>query len=434
MLKAISSQRPGSNPRASSSWAWAGLALALASPSWAEDFPFSKTTDAEFDKGFSQDKGLTESDKGEADQDRLKIGGTLWSEVDYYHFGSPSTVSSFFLAPSNLFLYMDGRLKNDVRGYAKLRTIYEPTATGSINPFTGVATRETTLDLQELKVMFSAGKKVFFTAGKQKIKWGSGKFWNPTDFLNNDLRNFLYAVDLRSGLPQLKTHVPVGSANLYLVQGFENANAIHKVRNSLRAEVPIGTAEIAVSASQRTGTEPIFGLDVSSALWEFDVYAEMAYSAGNAKTFYSSAGTTTDPRRPQWDWSLGLQWELPYADNDTFAVNLEYFRNGLGYTNTSDYPYVIAGGGYEAFRLSQQYGLLMLYLPNPGSWNRVTFSLFNIVNLTDFSATSRIAVLFQLLDELSLDVAVGAHYGNGNGEFMYGGQVLDAWARLMINF
>jgi hypothetical protein len=408
--------------------------LLVADPAHAEDFPFQKSTESEFEKGFGETKGMSTADKDTADADRLKFGGTLWNEAQYYHFGGASSSNSFFLNPNSLWLYADGRLKNDVRGYAKLKTIYDPTATGSTNIFTGTTTQKTTLDLEELKLMFSAEKKVFFTVGKQKIKWGSGKFWNPTDFLNSDQRNFLYTTDLRSGITQIKTHVPIGASNFYLINGFDDANAIYKVKNSLRAEVPIGPAEISASASTRSGTEPIFGLDFSSALWEFDVYGEVAYSAGNNRTFYSASGSTTAPTRQQIDWTAGIQLEIPYADNDTMAFSFEYFRNGLGYTSTADYPYVIVAGGYEAFRLSQQYGLLMFYLPKPGNWNNVTFSVFNIFNLTDFSATSRINVLFQLLDELQFEVAFGGHYGNGNGEFMYGGQLFDTSARLMISF
>ena len=30
---------------------------------------------------------------------------------------------------------------------------------------------------------FDIGRTVFVTAGRQRVKWGIGRFWNPTDFL-----------------------------------------------------------------------------------------------------------------------------------------------------------------------------------------------------------------------------------------------------------
>ena len=53
--------------------------------------------------------------------------------------------------------------------------------------------------LDQLWVNFDVGGRVFVTAGKQHVKWGVGKFWNPTDYLQPVTRNPLAVFDERVG-------------------------------------------------------------------------------------------------------------------------------------------------------------------------------------------------------------------------------------------
>lgn len=403
------------------------LLLGLSSvPALAEDFPFeSGSADAEFKKGFGDKEGLTQKDKDLADEDRLKIGGSLWSELTYVSLDPDGVIDSFFGNQNSLWLYLDSRLKNDIRGYVKVKAIYDPTVNaGVLNPFTGDVSRGFVSDLEELKILFNLSKKAFLTVGKQKIKWGSGKFWNATDFLNNDQRNFLYSQDLRSGVSLIKTHVPVGASNFYMVQKLDGADQPEEVKHAFRAEVPFLTAEAAGSVLFSKDRDPVFGLDVSTALWELDAYGEISYTASTAST----------PNESLTHWVVGLSYDWQYLESDTLQLSLEYFRNGAGVTDTSKYYSIVTGGGYEPFRLSREYGMLMILMQEPGSWNDVSFVVFNLANLTDHSAMTRIETQLTGLQDLTFAFSVGAHYGNGNGEFKFGGQAVDVATRLMIDF
>lgn len=405
--------------------------LSISAGALAEEFPGGSTptqmpTDEEFEQGFGEKTGLTSADREGIELDRLKLGGMLWNELLYSRLSASSSVgrSAYFSNPNSLWLYLDARLKDDVRGFVKLREIYDPTP----------ATGKSTTDLEELKLQFTLKKRVFFTVGKQKIKWGSGKFWNPTDFLNEQTRNFFYSQDLRSGVTLIKAHMPVGASNFYLIEKLDDAHQPAGLGHAMRAEVPIEASEIAASALLRNGRDPQFGLDVSTALWELDGYAEFAYSGGNRKTFYSRTGSATAPDRDQTAWTVGLNYEAIYQDKDSMVFALEYFNQALGYTDPAVYPTILAAGAYSPFYLSRHYGMFMVQLPKPGTWNDVTFTLFNLVNLTDRSAMSRVESLIDLYEDLQLNLAVGVHYGEGNGEFKQGGQSFDLASRLMIVF
>ncbi len=392
---------------------WVASAVA-----WAEEFPSGGATAEEFEKGFQQKGGLSKSDEAAADVDRLKITGVLWNEVVFGTLDSSLVgVTNYLSSPQSLWLTMDAQLKGDVRGLARLKAVYDPSVDPSVaHPLSGQFGVRTRTDLEELKLLFNAKKRVFFTFGKQKIKWGSGKFWNPTDFLNASQRNVFYSTDLRSGLPLLKAHAPVGGANFYWIEGFENADRLAKLRHAVRAEVAVGPGEMAMTAATRPGQAPSFGADVSSAIGDFDVYAEVGRSASVT------------------NWVAGVSYEAPVGDNDSVTFSAEYFRNGAGQTSTSNYLTLLATGLYEPFRLSRDYGLFSLYLPKPGAWNQASFTLIQLINLTDSSQITRLDALLTFLDDLSINLAGAIHYGNSSGEFRLGGQRLDLSARLMISF
>jgi hypothetical protein len=363
----------------------------------------------EFEKGFGASSGISESEKSSADEDRLKIGGNL--QLDAY--GIAANDEQYFLGLNTLRIYLDARLRNDIRAYVAARGVVE--SSGPV-PAAGAPIPASKSEVEEMKLFFNANKKVFFTAGKQKIKWGSGKFWNPTDFVNARPRDVLYSDDLRSGLNLLKTHVPVGAANLYLVNRFEDARRLDEIGTALRAEIPVGSSEFAISVASIDGRES-GGLDVSAAAGPIDVHGEFAL-IGTSEDFVER-------------WVAGASYEASVFDNDLFGISLEYYRNGLGQSGKASWAFVT---DYEAFNFAREYAMLMLYLPTPGSWNHTSFTLFNLFNLSDGSAISKASASFMLMQDLTLTPSFGWHFGPSDGETRVGGQKWDASLAALVKF
>jgi len=395
--------------------------LLLVSPfaSRAEEFPGGETSSAEeFEKGFGDTKGITDSEKSAADEDRLKIGGTLASDI--YVFGTTSR--DYFSNPTTVWIYLDARLRHGIRAFVKARGVVDSTGSSSTNASSAQYIPAGTSDVEEMKLNFNAHDRAFFTVGKQKIRWGSGKFWNPTDVVNSAPRDFLYTDDRRSGVPLLKTHVPVGASNLYLVQSFLGATRASEVGHSVRAEVPILSSEFALTASKLSGKSAVFGADLSVGLGDFDLHGEAAWSDAAGRP----SGHTS--------WVAGAAYEWAYLDKDVVGLTVEYFRNADGQGSKAGYLPVLASGSYVPFRLSREYGMFLIYVPTPGSWNHTTFSLFNLVNLTDRSALSKLSVGFTLMQDLLLETGVSLHYGDSAGELRLGDQKYDVNARVRVDF
>ena len=129
--------------------------------------------------------------------------------------------------------------------------------------------------LDQLWVNFDVERRVFVTAGKQHVKWGVGKFWNPTDYLHPVPRNPLAVFDERVGTTMVKLHVPweargwnaYGVAVLEDIAGLdEPTNRLGRVGVGGRVEAVVGTVELGADALTQDGHRPRFGVDASAGI------------------------------------------------------------------------------------------------------------------------------------------------------------------------
>ena len=409
--------------------------VTISSNSFAEDFPFDPSSEKEFRKGFGENQGISLEDKDDSESDRAKIGGTAWSELQYSRINSDDN-RNYLFNPNYLWVYLDSRLRGDTRGYIKGKLTFDPTIgiTGRSSPITGTTTSRTTTGLEEFKLLFNVNKKVFFTVGKQKIKWGAAKFWNPTDFMNSEKRDLIYTDDRRGGVSLGKAHIPVGASNFYVITSFDDAKTIEDVGGAARIEVPIGTSEFSISASGRRGRKALFGADFSAGIYDFDVYSELGFSRGSDQPYFNATGTYFRENESVYNSASGISYEYKYSDSDTISFGLEYFYNDSGYNNRNDYVFVLENNAYTPYFLSKHYGMFLISLPAPGNLNYWSFSLMNFVNLTDRSAITRLATTVTAIQDLRCEFAVGYHYGDTKGEFKMGNQLVDSSLLVRIDF
>ncbi len=412
---------------------WFSLGFSLVS--LAEEFP---------EAGMGETHGISLEEKSSTENDRFRLGGALWSEVSVYGLDSQASQRDYFSNTNQFWLYGEGKLRDDIRALIRGKLLFDSTARETVpNLITGAVQKRYQPDLEEMKIQFSAKKTVFFTLGKQKIKWGSGQIWNPSDFVNVIKRDPLRASDERTGVVLVKSHVPVGSANLYSIELIEGASRVSEVGQVFRAEVPIATSELALSAAFRKDRKSLLALDWSSALGSIDVYTEATYSSGSDLVFYEStdAMTTGSPfrsyreeKRGFYKGVIGANYEFTYADSRSITAGLEYFYNGEGYSETGNTPWVFANGAYVPFYLGRQYFGSYIQIPNPGSWRDVSFTVIGICNLSDESALFRINSDLVFARDLKVNLGFSHHFGKRSGEFRLGGQSDDLIAGVRVDF
>jgi hypothetical protein len=344
-----------------------------------------------------------------------------------------------------------------VRAFGLVRTSWDPLAPPAGS---GLVLRSPGPDpravLDQLWVTFDVARTVFVTAGKQHVKWGVGRFWNPTDFLHPVRRDPLAVFDARTGATMVKLHVPWESKgwNFYGVALLDDpagkgdsASSVGKVAGGARAELVFGSVELGADALVRRGQRPRFGLDFSAGIWELDVEGEVALRTSSDVQLWREVDPTAsivgrygkralDGVSPQA--VLGVSWAANYTDEDVVRVGAEYFYNGPGYDDPHIYPWLMVDSSwapvvgfdpsflppgktndFRSFYAGRHYVGAYVLLAAPGSWNDHTFTLNAIANLSDGSGVVRLDHSVLVNTWLTVESFLSGSVGKEGGEFRF---------------
>ncbi len=366
--------------------------------------------------------------------DPLTVGGQLSLRLQYTWADAHAPQASYLSSPSLLHLFLDARPSERVRAYARGRLTYDFTLQDGRDA-QGLPGEALGTLLDQLWLKADIGEVVYLTVGRQPIRWGSGRFWNPTDFLNQQRRDPLAIVDERVGPTLLKLHFPVESLgwNFYAVANLDGASSPEEIGGALRGEFLFGPVELAASAAYRKDQPVRLGLDASAGVWLLDLRLEAAVVYDDETPYWKGrfdplAGDLPYALRRHDRWipqvTAGAELAFNYSDEDSLILGVEYFFNDAGYPDEGLYDWLLlrtfeGEGGFTPFYLGRHYLAGYAVLMYPGSWNDTTFVLSGIGNLSDRTGILRLDWQVRVLTYL--DVAVfGAVRLGGDGEFHYG--------------
>lgn len=366
-------------------------------------------------------------------EQRVTIGGRLYLRLNAAIPDDPAPEEVTLSSPNFLDLYVDARPNDRVRGYVQGRLSQSLTTQEGDTDAFGNPVEPTKVVLDQMWLNFDVGRKVFLTLGRQRVKWGAGRFWNPTDFLQPARLDPLAFFDERTGVGLVKVHIPFEKTgtNLYAFADIEGANAIDQVGAAWRLEQVVGTTEVAVSGAVGKDRPTRLGAQVSTAVWIFDLKAEAAITRGLSTNFYEGAFDwgpldedgaasfltieTPDAYTREDEWIpqvvAGLEFPIRYNDEDSVTIGAEYFYNDAGYDDASLYPWLVFNDAFTPFYIGRHYAGAYVYLPGPGRWDDHTFTASTIGNLSDKSFTSRLDYSVRALTFLSVNAYVAGHYG-----------------------
>jgi hypothetical protein len=345
--------------------------------------------------------------------DRTQIGGFFYNRTGV-SWATGQDVGDLDLQNNTLFdAYFDTRVNDRVRAYVRGRVLYNPladVATGASNPlFQQAAQPEARAVLNQMWLKWDIARTVYFTAGRQFIRWGATRFWNPLDILNANKYNPLLFFDDRVGTTMLKVHVPWEAEgwNFYALLLNDDAINARKLGAAARAEVVVGPAEVGLSAKIRKGEDSKAGIDWSAAIGDIDVTGEaaMAFPSG---------------RDPEWQISAGASWSWAYRDDDNLTLGVEYFHNPQGVTAQTvidsyktAFVNQTALPGYVPLYTGKDYVGALAAVSSPGNWNDVFITAFALRNLTDSSMTWQVNFSTLALTDLTVELYVGGQAGTG---------------------
>lgn len=361
--------------------------------------------------------------------DKLAIGGQLYLRLNYNLARHANGLKEPLASPNLADVYFDVRPSERVRGFVRGRLRYDPTYDPGAFVLLASQSTTTSVDLDQLWLKFDAGRKVYFTLGKQPLKWGTGRFWNPTDFLNAQIRDPLAVFDERLGVNLVKLHVPFEAkgVNLYAIGNLDRANEPRDVGGALRLEWLTGPAEWSLSGAAKRGQPYLLGGDVSAAIWDFDIRIEAAVRTDDHSAYWRGPFSVTPPTLPRaidrsGDWIPqvvgGIEYAFNINDEDSVFLGAEYFYNDAGYGGSDIYPWLLYAGGFRPLYNGRHYGGIYAALPAPGRWDEHTFIVSNLSNFSDLTHLVRTDWRYTAHRYLSLDFSTSWHYGRV-GEFNF---------------
>ncbi|MFC1540444.1 hypothetical protein ACFL1W_01860 [Candidatus Margulisiibacteriota bacterium] len=232
--------------------------------------------------------------------------------------------------------------------------------TGAI-PLSGVSgLDQLTWDRAYLKVSFPAAD---LTAGKQRIAWGAGYLWNPTDVFNPFTMSFAVAEESEQEPTAVRLEVPLGPVagiDTYIVTDAK----WEETAKGIRAITNLGMYDLSASYVDRGRGAFQLGFDTTGELFDFGVRSEIAYvsPATSESYFQLMAG---------WNYTLENGWGL----------DMEYYYNGLGKRKKEDYDWT----GLYAGQINQL-GRDYLYFDLHKMLDEITGIRFSLLtNLDDLS-------------------------------------------------
>lgn len=314
--------------------------------------------------------------------------------------------------------YFDTRPDENFRGLLRLRFSESNRAAGNFQT-----------DLDEAWFRTNTANTVFYTIGKQHIRWGTGRIWNPTDFLATVARDPFASFDRRLGYNMIKVHVPIESKgfNYYFLAQLEDATSLQNTKFAIRSEHVVGTSETALSIAMRKKGERQVGVDFSAGVGPFDLMGEAAWTDNSQQNFYRGqldvAGGTFPQAYSRKDdllvqWTLGANTTVKYSDEDSFTVGAEYFRNNPGYTDRDVGLYAWLSGASQALYVGRDYAALYFQFMQPGSWNSTNLMFTGIRNLSDTSTRAQALMSWEVFSRAQLELSYNHCFGN-NGDLCF---------------
>ncbi len=195
----------------------------------------------------------------------------------------------------------------------------------------GTSADETDWVVRQGYAQYWWGETVGLRVGKQRIAWGSGFAWNPTNRLEPPKNALNTTLEQEGALAARLDWNPVAWASLVLVGATTDAvprdlrltDVDPERRDSLaaRARFLVKDTDLALVVSGGRNQRTLLGLDVGRDLGWAAVHAEMAVYGGAEMA----------PPRDDTTFFRIVAGALRTSGEDAFA--LEYFYNGEGYSD-----------------------------------------------------------------------------------------------------
>jgi len=248
------------------------------------------------------------------------------------------------------------------------------------------------------------------TLGRQRIAWGTGFAWNPTD-LFNPFNPAAIELEEKSGVDAVYLAIPFGSLSR-LEAAFAPGRKRLKSSAAVRFSSNLGDYDFSIMAGEFQ-KDRVIGGDFSGYIGGAGFRGEFAYTWSDRGSNFVRA-------------ILNADYSFP---NDYYAF-IEFYFNGQGTSNKKDYLLFIDDllSG-QIFNLAKHYfaaSVIKSVTPLLG------LNIYGIFNLNDKSYLIGPALTYSLAT--NLEIAASIYFFNGAGDSEFGLQKSSYFAYLQYYF
>ena len=174
---------------------------------------------------------------------------------------------------------------------------------------------------------FTPNSTLSLRFGKQRLAWGTGYAWNPSDILDQP-RNALTDVDDPEGVTALRGDLNFGPVTTQLLIVPDSASLDWESSGrALRVKASPGGVDVALGVIQKGTIAPSYTGDFAYSLAGLGLHGEVRYqSEGNFR--YGRFDTKKDI----CDYLVGMDYNLPGG----YYLACEYYHNDQAYKNLSE--------------------------------------------------------------------------------------------------
>ena len=163
---------------------------------------------------------------------------------------------------------------------------------------------------------------VDLTAGRQRVAWGTGHVFNPTDVFNPFALSFAVAEEERKGVDAVRLEIPFGAAS-GIDAVFLTDKGWDETKKGIKAKTNIGSYDLSLSYVDFGDTMgDQIGFDAAGEFFALGLRAEVAaISTGEAERFIKGV------------------FGLGYTLEDGWGIDCEYYFNGFGRKEKENYDW-----------------------------------------------------------------------------------------------
>jgi hypothetical protein len=444
-----------------------GVLLATERICLAEDHLFAEEDLFSEEALFSDDDFLVEEEAvvstevgAELNTNRVEVTGQAASTMTYSLCSPADGWSGLFKREEhgldNLMsadFFVDIRLRNGIKSFLSLGLDYNPAglevdppqAGGDpgIEPQPNKDELSTNYRLKEFFIDANWANRVYFRTGKQVLKWGRSYFWNPTDLINVEKKDFFDLEKPREGTYGTKIHLPFGAAkNIYVFVGMEGVKAVRDLSFAGKYEFLVGGTEMAFSAWTKKDHEPVYGFDFSSRLFDLDLRGELSLSTGR-RLDPENLGCWLEEEEWIPKLSVGFTKYFDHGEiKDRISITGEFYYNHAGYDENIFAKHkaptrmqLIHFTEIYAPYMTSKYYLAFFTAVNKFIRSELTLNLNGMMNLVDHSAILSTGLSYSpALTDFTIDLTLTGRLGDQYSEARFMGDQLSVALGAQILF